>query len=296
MPEQLRARFQELSSEKARVETALLQAYAARDEAVARERQLKEQGASEVECNLASRDIQLRMQDVQGLLLALAPINAQLDPMWRAIQHYDTRGALVVLQSCSSPGMWFPSRSLLSCTPFTMMIATVSPRSYVLAFLARMVCAGPRVCIPIADIRAPHRFLSPRLGRYGGARVAAAPFLLAVLNFARLHSLTPAVWCGFTVLVSRPPARMLCDTPCHLPSLLVCHLSVLGSRAGVLVVTCRGRSRSSYWYVSKPLSHLLRHFLHLLCFVCRMPLRCGGSICAAVAPHDHARARGARLL
>ena len=121
-------------------------------------------------------------------------------------------------------------------------------------------------------------------------------FLLAVLNFARLHSLTPAVWCGFTVLVSRPPARMLCDTPCHLPSLFVCHLSVLGSRAGVLVVTCRGRSRSSYWYVPSPLSHLLRHFLHLLCSVCRMPLRCGGSICAAVAPCDHARARGARLL
>ena len=183
MPEQLRARVQELSSEKARVETALFQAYAARDEAVARERQLKEQGASQVECNLASRDIQLRMQDVQGLLLALAPINAQLDPMWRAIQHYDTRGALVVLQSCSSPGMWFPSRSLLSCTPFTMMIATVSPRSYVLAFLARMVCAGPRVCFPIADIRAPHRFLSPRLGRYGGARVAAAPFFVGRFEF-----------------------------------------------------------------------------------------------------------------
>ena len=47
-----------------------------------------------------------------------------------------------------------------------------------------------------------------------------------------LHSLTPPVWCGSTVHITRPPARMFCDAPCRLQPLMVCHLAVLGPRAG----------------------------------------------------------------
>ena len=38
-----------------------------------------------------------------------------------------------------------------------------------------------------------------------------------------LHALTPPVWCGSAVPITRSPARMFCNAPCHLRSLLDCH-------------------------------------------------------------------------
>ena len=55
-----------------------------------------------------------------------------------------------------------------------------------------------------------------------------------------LHSLTPPVWCGFAVPITRSPVRMFCNAPCHVQSLLVAMLAVLGPRAGARACDMQG--------------------------------------------------------
>ena len=78
-----------------------------------------------------------------------------------------------------------------------------------------MVCPGPRSLLPVADVHA------------GSLRDKAgtAAWLLHVVGATALAHPTG-------VVLLWPSARMFCDAPCHLQSLVVCHLSVLGSCAG----------------------------------------------------------------
>ena len=73
-----------------------------------------------------------------------------------------------------------------------------------------------------------------------------------------LHSLTPPVWCASAVPITRLPVRMFCDAPCHVQSLLVCHV---GCALVHGLVTCRGRCRGRCWnswrYVPSSSFHLL---------------------------------------
>ena len=76
----------------------------------------------------------------------------------------------------------------------------------------------PAFAVPVADIHAARRPLRDSAGTvYTVRRRCCCKWLMP------LHSLTPPVWCGSTAHNTRPHARMFCDAPCRLQSLLVCH-------------------------------------------------------------------------
>ena len=164
------------------------------------------QATSEVEAQLADAKAALRdanqclairselWQDNQTQLLRL---HAEIAAI---------RGALPVRccgpLACVPPCRVIPTRSLLLRPPLAIML------------------------LPLVHVRLPLWRPSMRQRVAANNKVRRCPRGCCAW-LVPLHSLTPAGWCGLTVLTSCPPARMLCNAPCHLPSLLVCHLSVL---------------------------------------------------------------------
>ena len=74
----------------------------------------------------------------------------------------------------------------------------------------------------LARLHCPVR-ISIQLGALSAAKQVRRCSRGCCAWLAPLYLLTPPVWCGSTAHNTRPHARMFCDTPCRLQSLLVCH-------------------------------------------------------------------------
>ena len=79
-----------------------------------------------------------------------------------------------------------------------------------------------------------------RLFQPNCCRHCVHPQLKVWLAVCRLTLVALWLWRGSAVPITRPPVRMFCDAPCHVQSLLVCHLAVLGPRAGARACDMQG--------------------------------------------------------
>ena len=105
-----------------------------------------------------------------------------------------------------------------------------------------------------------------------------------------LHSPTPPVWCASAVPITRLPVRMFCDAPCHVQSLLVCHVGCPPLCAGARACDVRGAQQRQPLVRCVPFCDPARAISDLLtvmanAIMCRWLCTCLESRCSKYCQH-----------